>query len=294
MSPPADRSDRDGHYAERRMEVSDIPAGLRLCRASGWNQVEADWRLYLAQNPGGCSVIEHGGTVVGTVVTADYQGRMSWIAMVLVHPAHRRRGLGTRLLHLAVEHLRGCETLKLDATPAGREVYLPLGFVDEYPLQRLQTEARPVAAPAGAAGLAPLAAEHVPAVLALDREVFGADRAHLLRDYLRTAPEYAQVCLQGGAVTGFSLGRHGHDREQIGPVIARRGEDARALVAAVLTRFAGTPFLLDALLFDPAWLDWLQAAGFQPQRPYTRMYKGPNRYPGRPERQYAILGPELG
>ena len=33
------------------MSLEDIPDGLRLCRASGWNQVEEDWRVFLT-SPG--------------------------------------------------------------------------------------------------------------------------------------------------------------------------------------------------------------------------------------------------
>ena len=90
------------------------------------------------------------------------------------------------------------------------------------------------------------------------------------------------------------LGRHGHSHDQIGPLIALDRETAVGLLSAVLTGNARKPLLLDAFLHDPDWTAWLERAGFRGQRPFTRMVKGPNRTPGQPERQYAMLAPELG
>jgi hypothetical protein len=142
--------------------------------------------------------------------------------------------------------------------------------------------------------LLPLAEPHLPALLAMDAEVFGADRAFLLRAYWQAAPGYAFAAMRGGALQGYVLGRHGFTYEQAGPVVASEPAIARALLATVLSRHAGRRFLVDALLHDPAWPEWLRSVGFREQRPYMRMVRGPNRYPGRPALQYAILGPELG
>ena len=49
------------------MTPEDVGAGLRLCRASGWNQLESDWDLFLTLSPAGCRVAEKNGRVVGTV-----------------------------------------------------------------------------------------------------------------------------------------------------------------------------------------------------------------------------------
>src|SRR5687767_7229039 len=122
----------------RVMHHDDIPAGLRLCRLADWNQIAADWRFFLASSPRGCRVaVDDMGDVVGTVATIAYGSAFSWIGMVLVDPEHRRAGIGTRLLHEALALLGDETTARLDATPAGRHVYVPLGFCDEYELQRM-------------------------------------------------------------------------------------------------------------------------------------------------------------
>src|SRR5262245_39293316 len=118
-----------------------VAAGLNLCRKNNWNQVDEDWRLMLRLSPAGCRVVKQENQVIGTVSTISYQHLFSWIGMLLVDPAFQRRGIGTQLLTTALEILKEEETVKLDATPAGRELYLQLNFVDEYTLMRMQSAA---------------------------------------------------------------------------------------------------------------------------------------------------------
>jgi hypothetical protein len=52
--------------------------------------------------------------------------------------------------------------------------------------------------------------------------------------------------------------------------------------------------VIDASLHDGEWGQWLESTGFRAQRPFIRMFYGENSYPGLPEQQFAILGPEFG
>jgi len=52
--------------------------------------------------------------------------------------------------------------------------------------------------------------------------------------------------------------------------------------------------ILDAPSDAPEWFAWLQASGFQVQRPFIRMRRGQKGIIGRPEEQFAIVGPEFG
>src|SRR4051794_33231462 len=45
----------------RHMTLADVPLGMRLKTAAGWNQVEADWLRMLALEPDGCFVAEWDG-----------------------------------------------------------------------------------------------------------------------------------------------------------------------------------------------------------------------------------------
>ncbi|MBU6402797.1 MAG: GNAT family N-acetyltransferase, partial [Verrucomicrobia bacterium] len=113
----------------RLMTEADLEAADELRRLAGWNQTPLKWRCLRRLVPHGCFVAVFDGQVVGTVTTTTYGQALAWIGMMLVHPAHRRLGIGTRLMRQALAFLqqRGTQCIKLDATPAGQPVYAKLG-----------------------------------------------------------------------------------------------------------------------------------------------------------------------
>ena len=286
----------------RTMRREDIPAGLRLCRQANWNQVAADWEFFLASSPDGCRVATNeAGEVIGSVATIAYGDAFSWIGMVLVDPRYRRGGVGTRLLNEALDVLGGATTARLDATPAGRELYIRLGFHDEYGLQRMARPSSTVERPS----LARRSAEREGGsavddsirrmtdadfedVAEIDRHVFGAGRRALLEMCRNEAAEYAWTT--GGS---YVFGRHGHGFEHIGPLVAREEADARRLVAACLSVNANRPCIIDVPL-RASWTAWLESMGFTVQRRFARMRRGDPRYKELAERMFAIAGPEFG
>jgi len=278
----------------RMMTAADIPDGVKLCRTAHWNQLPRDWEMFLQLSPADCRVAVKNEQVIGTVTTVNYQNLFSWIGMVLVDPAERRQGIGTQLLQKALDVLRDQPTVGLDATPAGREVYLKLGFVDDCRLSRMgmivaDSFARNEISPARRMTEADL-----PKVFELDRNVFGADRRTVLEWMFVGAPEYAWVLMREDHLAGFTLGRHGFNFEHIGPVVAENAEAAKQLVSAALAEQNGRTCILDAAHHDGEWVRWLEAAGFRQQRPFIRMVRGNATRRGLPELQFAILGPEFG
>jgi GNAT superfamily N-acetyltransferase len=275
----------------RTMTLADLPAGLRLCRASGWNQVARDWEQFLHLNPSGARVIEKGGAVVGTVATLRYGG-FGWIAMVLVDPAERGRGLGTRLLDAGIELMGDGTCVRLDATPAGERIYRPRGFVPEYALSRMTraADARPL--PSGSSAARRMTREDLPRVAEWDAEAFGADRRAMLEWLHAGAPEYAWIVAGSDRIAGYMLGRHGFAFEHFGPIVAENPAIAIDLVSACLTNHPGQRYGIDTTRHAPAWVRWLEEAGFQEQRPFLRMARHPAPF-GRPERYFASIGPEF-
>ena len=77
----------------RPMTAADLADGMRLKAEAGWNQVEADWRRFLALGGEGCFVAERQGRVVGSVTTCQF-GSIGWVAMLLVEKAQRGAGSG--------------------------------------------------------------------------------------------------------------------------------------------------------------------------------------------------------
>jgi ribosomal protein S18 acetylase RimI-like enzyme len=279
----------------RKMEWTDIPSGLSLCRSAGWNQRSRDWEIFLKLDPQGNRVcVNDEGNVIGTVTTIRYGNHFAWIGMVLVDPNHQRKGIGFGLLEESMQVLKNENCIKLDATPAGRQVYVKLGFEDEYELSRMSASSihnqHLVSHPTAAA----LTSDDFERVRSLDLKVFGADRMMLLSQMLDGAPELAFQVTEDDHLKGYCFGRPGYRYTHIGPVVATSVEVAKDVVSAALKHVGNKPVILDVPHHDESWLDWLKSLGFSVLRPFIRMYRGNNQWPGIPQNQFAILGPEFG
>lgn len=277
------------------MVYGDVAAGLELSRAAGWNQTQEDWELFLEISPEGCVVaVDEEGRVRGTVATVRYQNHFSWIGMVLVDVNMQRRGIGIQLLREALHILCDEQTVKLDATPAGRKIYVQLDFVDEYPLTRMELPENTIPEVGIAADVRPIEQDDMPRLLDFDRMAFGADRAVVLESVRSRARQFAFVSEEAHTITGYCMGRSGDRFTHIGPVVANTVAEAQSLCSAALHQASGRPVIIDALSGNRAWTNWLNDMGFREQRPLMRMYRGENASPGVVDKQFAILGPEFG
>jgi GNAT superfamily N-acetyltransferase len=277
----------------RQMNYGDISCAMRLKTAAGWNQTEQDWERFLDINPGGCFAALLNGTVVGTVTAINYENRISWIGMMLVDPEYRRKGIATCLMKHALEHLKGCGTIKLDATPEGKKVYDRLGFKVEYVLFRM-TACIPNYHEILSKDITPVTVDDFPALTHMDRAVFGAGRIEILKSLVRNNPEIAFRCLRDGSLSGYCMGRPGTGFYQIGPIIAQKAEDAIALTQAAMMKLDGCAVLIDVPAHHHEFVDWLVSAGFTIERQFIRMFYGGNEFPGQPEYVFGISGPEQG
>jgi len=276
----------------RLLTEQDIPFGMRLKDIARWNQTPDDWKRFLALSPDGCFVAEWEGQQAGTATTTTYGDRFGWVGMVLVAPEMRRKGIGTRLLKHAITHLEeaGVASVRLDATPLGKELYDTLGFQDDYELERMEG----VAQEAGGLGTA-MKAGDVAEVAAFDAERFGADRSKMLATLCRQAP---QLCFlsrsSAGALDGYIMARPGQNAYQIGPWIATHPDAAEGLFRRTLTALGGRRVFLDVPRVSDEPSHIVRQHGFTTQRPFIRMYRGELRHPGRPGETYGICGAETG
>ncbi len=281
----------------RTMTIEDISAGLGLSQIAGWNQTAADWDLFLKASPEGCFVAELDEKVCGTVTTISYENRFAWIGMVLVDPQHRSKGIGTKLLETAIRHLddRKISTIKLDATPQGKPLYERMGFLSEYEIERWTlrrtiTDVAVADGPSQYETLAPLP----DSIIETDREAFGADRSFLLMNLHQNAPEFTTEIRNNGVLQGYALVRRGLFADHLGPWLAKNTSSARNLLEAFLARSRRETLVVDCLKENNVAVSLLKSCGFTYSRLLTRMYRGTNTYPGRPEILCAILGPEFG
>jgi GNAT superfamily N-acetyltransferase len=278
---------------ERALGLADLPAALRLSEQAGWNQVADDWRAMLSD---GWAIGLDAPPVIATALTVSLGARLAWVSMVLVDRAWRRRGLGTRLLERCIGDLSSRGVVAgLDATPAGRLVYTPLGFRPLYGLSRLivePTHALDTAPPCGVT-LRPLTSADIEPLAGWDAARTGMRRATLLAELRRRLPDAAWLALRDGALAGCVLGRDGRLSSQLGPVLADDEPIARSLIARALGA-TGRAAILDVPDVHAPLQAWLHGHGAITQRGYTRMLLGPPETLPPPARLYAIAGPELG
>jgi GNAT superfamily N-acetyltransferase len=286
----------------RLLTEEDVEAALTLSASCGWNQRAAEWHMMLQIAPSGTFTAETPDGIVGTAIGIDY-GSFGWIAMMLVNPVYRSRGLGARLLEAAMGAIPQDLPIRLDATPLGRPLYERYGFVLESSLTRLIRSADAGHSPVGSHAVRPLAESDLSAVMQMDDRITGAHRHGPLRWAFADAPRYAWIGgakAEGGShvdTPGYCLGRGGRLFDHIGPIVADSVESAASLTAAAIDGSGGCSLVIDAHDTHEAFVAWLRGASFAPQRPLYRMCRPvqspvPSR-PSGPLIEFAVMGPEF-
>ncbi len=279
----------------RRFECADIPFAQELRAIAGWNQTERDWAGYHAFEPEGCFIADITGIRAGTVTSIRYGDHVGWIGMVLVHPDHRRRGVGSALLARAIAYLSQCgvHCIKLDATPMGKKVYGPLGFRDEYDVVRYEGLARAVGA-ASPGEVFRLQPTDLASVAAFDEGAFGAKRARVLGSLSQREPPLCFVAKRRPGIAGYLIARPGQNAFQVGPWVANEATIANHLLTSFLACVPGQQVFVDVPRPNPDAEALMASHGFREQRPFTRMSLGDNAHPGVPALIYGTGGAEKG
>jgi ribosomal protein S18 acetylase RimI-like enzyme len=281
----------------RLMSPRDIPFADSLRSMAGWNQTVHDWAGFLAFAPNGCFIAEVDGVPAGTATTILYEGKVGWIGMVLVHPEKRRLGVGNALLRHTIASLRsqGAIAIKLDATPAGKNVYLPLGFCEEYNLTRFEGNV-PTAAPPSSAehDVQSFTAAHIQQVADFDLRVFGVARPSVFSSLITRSPNLCFVTYDRSSVCGYLIAREGATALQLGPWAARSPDIAISLFRTFMDQTPGRRLFLDIPGPNLDAARYLGSVGFKSQRDFTRMYLGANPLPGTPTLVYGTSGAEKG
>jgi GNAT superfamily N-acetyltransferase len=256
----------------RLLTPADLPAALRLSTQAGWNQIDADWRRMIELWPGSCLAGWHEGQLVATSTLAVYGRELGWIGLVLVDEACRGRGFGGAIFDAILNKAdeQRVTRLGLDATEAGRSVYLKRGFTDLCTIRRWS---RPSAAAAPDATFIadprlrfrPVPENQLAAIAAIDRRGTRLDREELLRHLARERGTRIVA-----TETAFAVVRPGRTAHAIGPMI---GDDPTVLAQA-LAASAGVDLFIDALP-DEGFEAALKQNHFVVKRTLTRMARGP-------------------
>ncbi|WP_343715013.1 GNAT family N-acetyltransferase [Inquilinus sp.] len=217
-------------------------------------------------------VLEAEGALRAAAAVVDY-GRVAYLGIVGTDPAMQGRGFGRRIVEAALAPVPPDRVILLDASVAGAPLYEKLGFVDVD--QSVVLEARaPVEAPP-VPGMAALTEADLPAVIAYDSGVFGADRTSGIRALFREHPGGAVICRDGGRVVGYGL----RQPDRIGPVLAETQAIGAALVAALSASGPEGPATITVPSSNAAMLDHLRGRGVAELRRLRHMRRGGDRHP---------------
>ena len=277
--------------------LEDLGDAEALVREAGWNQIAADWQIFLDLGTV-YAVRTSAGRVIATAATLPYD-RFAWISMVLVARDFRRRGLASRLMRRCIDDLvKAGRVPVLDATPDGRQVYRNArlrGHLELSPLHLARTWAVAVAGSDG------------------DRHRDRADRRYGLaaasrlrrggvrRRSWRTAGAPARTaareptCAQSAtadssascwdATAGLAA--------QLGPLVADDDAVARALLARAIDTVAG-PLYVDLADAIPVFARGSRRVG-SPRSGRSPAWSIAARPASTTRaRTYAVVGPEFG
>lgn len=255
---------RPAELTPARTHLEEIDA-LRL--SIGWGP--GSWFLGPLMESGGCilGIRDGGGTLIAMGGAAVFPPA-GFICNMVVHPDHKRRGLGRRVFEALLQRLEaaGYHQVQLEATEEGRPLYEQYGF-------RVRWEsvgsilARPPEPPT-ARGLDALGPDDCEAVAALDQRATGMERGGLLR-LLSARPSYREglVARANGEVTGYGL----RFDNRIGPLIATSSETAEQLARALASR--SEPGTL-ATVGHPSHKALWEKLGFEVEPFDVRMVRG--------------------
>ncbi len=283
----------------RQLTPIEIPQALELSKEAHWNQVSDDWKFMITEGKA-FGFFTHEDNLVASALALPFQGTFGWISMVLVTSIWRRKGLATRLLQRGIEILEADEkTPILDATDAGRKVYLSLGFNDLYLISRLErsviktAKTLPTDLPPSIA-IRQIDESDLTLLAAWDEQFFGADRSILLSNLLHRNPHLAFLAEDTSkSLLGFAMGRIGRDATQIGPVVSSDPVIAIHLIQTALRQCKEAVFI-DVPNHHEETHKWLSKIGFSCQRNFMRMGKSITDPIDQPGAIFAIAGPELG
>lgn len=268
------------------LSQDDIDDAMELSTEAAWNQTAEDWQLFLSH--GVVFGIVEDGVLSASAAIMPYGTEVAWISMVLTRKSRRGCGLGTRLLkHCLSEIDAQGRTAVLDATPAGEIIYRKLGFEGYESFTRW----------AGTGGdklCHDIVEPDFNAAISAANQAFGADRTELLMNFARRRSD---LCRYEPDSMLCAFGRDGRLATQVGPVGSVSPLSDGVKIAAVVADLIGAisgPVFMDVADGCTPLTALLEALGFEPQRPFLRMKRGPWLPPENGPTIAAIAGPEFG
>jgi ribosomal protein S18 acetylase RimI-like enzyme len=269
----------------RRLGAADLAACVELAADRGWPPERNKWRLLFAVGEV-YGVDDPAGGLAAMAVLTRYGRQLAAVGTMVVASRFGRRGLGRRLISYLLEQAGPAVVyLAANSSSYGRALYQSVGFrsIDTVTRYAGRFAARTHAALPGLVRCASVSDREPMA--ALDRKVFGADRAQVLRQLFGFA-ERVLVAEDGpGRLAGFAAAWRNEDDLVIGPLVAADLAVARTLITAVAAQENGS-VRVDIRGGHLELANWAVARGLLPCGSATLMVHGGN-LPGERDKLFA-------
>ena len=221
----------------RPLDHSHLQSALALSRQAGWPHRLEEWQILLELSNGLVAIENE--KVVATIFVTPYGTNVATINMVIVDEAMRGRGIGRRMMQVALD-IVGARECRLVATAEGLPLYQSLGFEKTGEIVQHQGPLRACIA-AGAVDRATSADfDHI---VALDRLAYGEDRTALLRTLFQAGR--LAVLRKTDGLRGYAALRTFGRGELCGPVVAETAADAEALLSFLFAAHPGVFMRVD-------------------------------------------------
>jgi hypothetical protein len=223
---------------------------MDLAERVGWPREPEKWQLLFSSGRGyGCA---GGDGRLSAMVVMPALGGASFVAMMVVDPRLRGRGVGFALLQRAMAE--STPPLMLYATPLGRALYERLGFREVDGVNKLI--GTPRATTASSALRLASQADH-PAIVDQDARAIGVSRPRLIEDLLSRAQRTVVDRRSGFAIRWFN-----GDLDIVGPVVAEHEDAAIALVDGALEGCSSRA-RVDVAIGSPRLAAYVRSLGFE-------------------------------
>jgi ribosomal protein S18 acetylase RimI-like enzyme len=278
----------------RPMLPADLDFAASLAAAEGWDsETLPELESLHAYQPSTCFIAELDGTRVGTCIAVPYRD-FGFVGELIVVPEARGQGFGRLLLETACRSIqdRRIRSIFLDGVLPAVPLYERLGF--RKVCRSWRFAGRLPASPCPQ--VRTMLPADLPAVSALDRQAFGADRRFFLERRLSLYPRLCLLLEGEGRIDGFVLARQGRSCISVGPVVTSSASADPALLLSGLAGETGdTELRLGVLDVNPSAIAMLEAFGLErsPASPW-RMILGESPLPGDPSLAHAIGSPAKG
>ena len=285
----------------RPLTKGDVNSVLGLTKQEDWKEyIPLDIVRYLECEPNGCFIAEDRRKPIGHVFSISY-GKAGWIGLLIVHPDHRGRGVGTMLMITAINYLKriGIETIRLEAVPEAVRLYQRLGFVEEFDSLRFCKELKPerVHAKSLRKEAFIVQKEDLKKLARFDSKYFGANRLKVLERLYRDYPKNCLAIREGRGIIGYTIGRKTLKGYWLGPWVCdpTRLDIARRLfLSCVGALDVKGELRLGMPAVNSSGIRLMMDLGFRQVSKSVRMVWGKHEYSGKPEGVFGIGGPEKG